>query len=343
MRRIAAMLMFLFLVACAPQPPAQTGSTQQTGQGRVVFALTDAPANLEGVSAVRLSVDSIQVHSAADGWATVSSTPRVYNLLELKQKGISVLLADVKLKTGTYQQMRLDISNAVVVDASGEHTAKLPSGELKIVANLEVGEGTSSALLDFMLDKSLRVTGKSEYILAPVVRLETRANADVQVENSGRVDIRGGRPVAVVEVGMDLKGNVGVGLGVPADVAVEVDGGSISIKTDIGIGTRASLALRSKTGIAGKVRHQFVIEPDGIPEGPSVAIQEGTTIKLNVKSGEVLAIAAQPGATVTLVVDGTGYQLQGGTEQYFEVLGSGRADILIRTGAETTGQIIVNP
>jgi len=234
-KTVLAIVCLLLLAACAPQQP--TGPTKPYGQpsaageGRAVFTITDAAANMQSVTSVKVTVDSVRVHSAAKGWVTVSSSAKTYDLLQLKASATQEILADAKLDADTYQQVRLDISKVVVVDASGEHEAKLPSGELKIVGQLVVeADSTSTATFDFIADESLHVTGKGEYIMTPVIQLETKTNAEVEVKAGNKVEIRGGNVKTNVKVSMDIAGNVGVGLKVGLDEELEIDGGIISVK-----------------------------------------------------------------------------------------------------------------
>src|SRR5689334_4138599 len=63
-------------------PPA---APQAGAQGRAVFTVTDAAAEMTGVTAVQLTVNKLEVHSAAKGWVTVTTAPKTYDLLELKR------------------------------------------------------------------------------------------------------------------------------------------------------------------------------------------------------------------------------------------------------------------
>ncbi|MBI2971490.1 MAG: DUF4382 domain-containing protein [Candidatus Aenigmarchaeota archaeon] len=230
-----------------------TGTGQSTGgnqEGRAVATMADAAADMGAVSSVKVTVDSVRVHSATEGWVTISSAPHTYDLLQLKAEGKQALLADTKLDAGTYDQLRLDISSVVVTDAQGSHQAKLPSGELKIVGDLVVkANSTAAAVFDFKADESLHVTGEGQYIMAPVVQLETRQNADVTVRSSADVAVSGGSVVTNVKVGMDAQGRVGVGLGIPANANLSIGSGS-TIIVGSGIGTAGS-AGGSASGSAG--------------------------------------------------------------------------------------------
>lgn len=242
----------IFLLGCAQTATVGTGTQSTTQQataekGNAVFAITDAAASMQSVSSVKITIDSVKIRSAAESWITVSSSAKTYDLLQLKAEGSQALLADVQLKEGTYDQIRLGISSVVVTDAKGEQEAKLPSGELKIQGNLIIkANSTATATFDFIADESLHLTGNGKYIMAPVVHIETREDADVEVSSSNKVEIKGGKIHTNVRVGMDAEGNIGVGLRIPADLNITIDtegaikiGGKGSGKVGIGIGASA--------------------------------------------------------------------------------------------------------
>jgi hypothetical protein len=227
MKSLIALGMFLavFLAGCAGPSP-QT----QEGKGRVVFTVADAAADMGAVSSVKVTVDRASVYSASKGWVEVSSAPKTYDLMELKASGEQALLADAQLDSGTYSQMRLDVSKVVVTDAQGQHEAKMPSGQMTITGNLEAkADSTSTATFDFIAHESLHVTSNGEYVMAPVVQVETKDDADVEVESDGRVVISGGTIRTSTKVGMDINGNVGVGLNIPVNANLTIMGGILVI------------------------------------------------------------------------------------------------------------------
>ncbi len=239
----------LLLFGCVASSGTASNSGN-SGDGRVVFAAKDAAANMGTITSVRTTIDSVQVHSEARGWVTVSSTPKTIDLMALRASGDAELLADAKLANGTYTQMNIHISRVVVTDAQGEHEAKLPSNTVKIVGNLVVkSNSTSTALFDFVADESLHLTGQGTYILAPVIKAETRTDANVQVTSNNKVLVSSGNIVMNAKVGMDINGNVGAGRSIPADVNLSVSSnGQVSI---LPAGTiRASGTGRAVIGIA---------------------------------------------------------------------------------------------
>ena len=217
---LVLLIPILLLAGCT----ATTQNGAEPVQGRVVFSITDAAADLGAVSSIDVTIDRVEVHNDAEGWVTVSDTPKTYDLLELRDENGTVALADVMLDAGTYQQIRMEISDVTVTDAEGEEEAKLPSGELRLVGNVVVEENITSAVtFDFIANESLHTTGNGRYIFAPVIQLETRTDADVAVAaDYNRVRIRGGTVTTATRLGMDVDGNVGAGLTIPAEARVDI-------------------------------------------------------------------------------------------------------------------------
>lgn len=232
-------------------------SGYQDGKGKVAFVITDAAANMGAVSKVEVTVEEIQVHSASQGWVTVSSNAKTYDLLELKAKGTNSLLVESDLKEDTYNQIRLDVSKVMVTDSDGSHEAKLPSNQIIINQDVEVKENsTTSAKFDFIADESLHVTGNGKYILAPVIQIETRSDADVDARYTNDVKINSGNVKSSTRVGMDISGNVGVGLGIASnadislsDSGVIVVGNGNGASNGLGINSQSNSSSGIKAGI----------------------------------------------------------------------------------------------
>ena len=145
-------------------------------------------------------------------------------------------MADVKLKEGAYDQVRLVISNVMITDAEGDHAAKLPSNELKIKSDrndlniFDINSDSISAVsFDFKTDESLHVTGNDKYILAPVVEVQTRDNADVKIKSDNKVEVNGGKVKSSLKVGMDVGGNVGMDVKIDKDKNIIIENDKIKI------------------------------------------------------------------------------------------------------------------
>jgi len=205
--------------------------TYTSNSGRAVFTVADAAADMGAVTSVKVTVDRLEVQSAARGWETISSSPYTYDLLQLRASGSQALMVDTKLEAGSYGQVRMHISKVMVSDSTGDHEATLPSGDLKIAGGFEVQQNSTTVVtFDFLADKSLHVAGNGRYILAPVVRMQGREDAEVDVSARADVKVMGGRVRTDTEVGMDAAGNMGVGMGIPANADITVSEGSILVR-----------------------------------------------------------------------------------------------------------------
>lgn len=239
----------IVLLAGCSQPEYNPGTNPGTNAqtGRVVFSITDAAADLESVSSIYVTIDKIEVQKQGGTWVTVSSTSKTYDLIKLKAEDSHALLADVELEEGLYNQMRLEISEVMVVDASGERKARLPSGELKVIGDIEVRKGTTStASFDFIADESLHVTGEGTYVMIPVVWVETKADAEASIAGSSSVTITGGSVKSKQKFGMDLEGNVSVGTQVLSTTVIQIGSDG-----KLGIGTTGRVVVGITDARAG--------------------------------------------------------------------------------------------
>ena len=236
---LATLVVGMLLSGCAQQTAAQNATTtkNKTGEvqtqnvtaasatGQVVFTMADkiAKPSANAITKVVVTVSGVQVHSAAQGWITVSSATNSFDLLQLNASAAQALLADANLTNGTYEQVRLTISKIEITDASGTHEAKIPSGDIKIVGKLVVDAGaTSTVKFDFKADKSIHVTGNGKYIFAPVIKLETRSNTTVDKSDAKNVKVSGGSVTDDKEVGMDENGTVGEGKSIADDAELDI-------------------------------------------------------------------------------------------------------------------------
>ncbi|MBI4201623.1 MAG: DUF4382 domain-containing protein [Chloroflexi bacterium] len=270
-------LLLLVLIGCTRTTPGPTATPAGSGEsGRAVFAITDAAMDLGTVTSIKVTISGIRVHAQGGAWLDVSFTEQTFDLLELKASGVSELMADVQLSAGNYDMMELSISKIVIVDAEGEHEAKLPSGKLQLKGELIVEAGaTATAHFDFLADQSLHLTGEGRYIFAPVIQMETRSRATAQVQANKEVRISGGSPRTRAQLGMDAEGNVDAGIRIVPDAvlriaadgrvmqtqgtalttgavkAVDMDNGIITITTRAGADLDLYLASDSEVHLSG--------------------------------------------------------------------------------------------
>jgi len=144
-----------------------------SGQGTVRVTMIDGPA---AFSSVNIVITEVSVHKAgsdtSSGWVVVNNSTRTYNLLSLTN-GSASIIGESNLDAGMYTQVRLKIgagSNVVVggvqfaLDVSSNSEVKL-NHPFTVSANAVCG-----LTVDFDADKSVHVTGTTQFKLNPVIR-----------------------------------------------------------------------------------------------------------------------------------------------------------------------------
>ncbi|MEM3030349.1 MAG: DUF4382 domain-containing protein [Candidatus Micrarchaeia archaeon] len=211
-KAIALLSLFLLFFGCAG------GETKPQPQGTFYLLVTDKKFDFQGVSSVRITVSEAKIFSPQQGWLTVSSLKQTIDLMQLANS--NALLAQAVVPPGNYSHARLLIERAVVTANGVEKEAVLPSHELKIALLIQVEQNLSSTLLlDFDLNRSLHSAG-DKIVFAPVVKADSRAGAVVSTQTGA---VQGGRFVSSDIFGMNERGEVNPGQGIPEDAELEVD------------------------------------------------------------------------------------------------------------------------
>ncbi len=153
--------------------------------GTLTVLLTDAPFPADLVAEANVTIDSLSIREKGGGdgdpFLTLSTDQRTFNLLDLRNEATEAL-AELDIPIGTYNLLRLYISDADVVLNSGEtFPLDVPSGDesgLKLFIRPDLLVGTDDRveiLLDIDVSKSFVVQGQPENITGftfkPVVRV----------------------------------------------------------------------------------------------------------------------------------------------------------------------------
>lgn len=188
-RWLGAGLLTALLAACG-------GGGSSDTSGTLRLAMTDAPAC--GYEHVYVTVTKIRVHQSASatgaageaGWAELLIPPQRIDLLSLTN-GVLQELGSLPLPAGSYQQIRLVLSDAAMANAlvtSGSNTEialTTPSAQqsgYKLQAHFDVAAGqVVDMVLDFDACKSIVRAGNSgRYNLKPVVSVIQRVTTAIE-------------------------------------------------------------------------------------------------------------------------------------------------------------------
>ena len=222
--------------------------------GKIIFSITDAAASMNGVTSVQMTASNVQLHSTAQGWVSVPGGPKQYDLLALNASGKVVFQASADVAADTYNQIRMHIDNVTVVKNGVSTQATLPMQDMTVNGNVVVRSGgTASVKTDFLADKSLHLTSQGQFIFAPVVTLETRNNANVQVASDGGVTIVGGNIDSSLNVGMDIDGTMKTDFILDATAGVLINNGVIQLQGNSGATTNAGAGAPINTNLNGQV------------------------------------------------------------------------------------------
>lgn len=212
----------------AMQDAGQVARDIPEGEGRVVVAATDAAVSLENVNGLNVALEKVTLHSEGEAEAVLLNEVKAMDLIELKSSGNLALVADTTVEAGTYDELRLTLSEDVTVetDTEASATATVPFNTLVVEGNFVVNEGRNAAVtVDFLAENSLHVTTDGQFVFAPAVDVESRSNADVDVSVENDVQFSNGNVDTDVMVGVDLSGNMGTDVTVDPNARVEfVDG-----------------------------------------------------------------------------------------------------------------------
>ncbi len=167
---------------------------KNTDTGSLKISITDSPFPIEMISDASVTITKIEVRMVSDTSDTIYKT--VYedtvtvNLLDLRN-GVTEDLSEVELEAGTYDLVRIYVSDASLTVIGGEtYDLKVPSGSqtgIKVFISpaVEVAGGLSSELLlDFDLQKSFVLKGNYStpagikgFNFKPVVRAVNNSTA----------------------------------------------------------------------------------------------------------------------------------------------------------------------
>lgn len=174
--QIVSIVVFLLLfIGCGSDDPARPDD----GEGRVVMYLADAPADV--FTEVNVELESVEIYSEQNGWVEVRSEAAIYNLLELTN-GTMAVVVDMNVEADTYTLIRVHIGGEsnIVVDGSMVDVSLSSGfqGGVELDHHIEIQSGaTAEILLDFDAHHSVSGSLTGGFTLEPVIRVQSMDDA----------------------------------------------------------------------------------------------------------------------------------------------------------------------
>ncbi|MFC1483588.1 DUF4382 domain-containing protein [Candidatus Neomarinimicrobiota bacterium] len=162
--------------------------------GTLAVLLTDGPFPADLVAEANVTIDSLDIREkntqdTTGAYTTISREQATYNLMDLRN-GVTESLANLEVEEGTYNQVRLYVSEAEVILKDGsEYPLQVPSGvrtglKIFISPDIEVQQDiTAELLLDIDVGKSFVVQGNPygpgsiDFLFKPVIRAVNQSTA----------------------------------------------------------------------------------------------------------------------------------------------------------------------
>lgn len=166
---VAAVLILspVALVSCSDSdsPSAPSGTMLRV-------ELTDAPT--DELAAVNVYISGLKVKPTTGPVERIANDIGPIDLLALRDT--SELLVAAQVAPGDYEfiHVELDEAGSSVVDAvtNEELPVKIPNEKIKVLGGFNVApDATTTVLLDFDADRSLKRRGNGEWLLEPVILL----------------------------------------------------------------------------------------------------------------------------------------------------------------------------
>lgn len=176
--------------------------------GSTVFSVSDAPS-LYNISALVVTVDNASIRSASTGkWYNVPLQANSFDLIELKN--ISSILSGVKLQSGIYDGLVLDISNVTATVNGTTENVILPNHKIYIIGYFNISNNSTNWInLDFDLSHSLHILANGSIAMLPVINVRHVNDSDLELNQSYIIIARGpGRVKAYEEYGMNENGSM---------------------------------------------------------------------------------------------------------------------------------------
>lgn len=163
----------LFVAQACNETPSESDTT-----GKLQLLMTDAPFPVDVLDSILVTISKVEMLKLSDSTCVDSISPEncesqridlgietmQINILEL-QNGVTALLSDTEIPTGTYKMMNLYVSDLKIFTKTGDTITQKMNNEqarIKILFRKKLvitGEQEQQLLLDFDIKRSFKMQG----------------------------------------------------------------------------------------------------------------------------------------------------------------------------------------
>jgi len=146
------------------------------GTSTLNVRLTDEPTAYDEVNVdIREVMVKFAKDTTSNGWVTLATNPRIYNLLAY-QNGVDTLLATGTFPVQTVKEIRFILGpNNTIKDNGIVYPLVIPSGSesgLKIKFSKDLRATLETVIIDFDAALSVKKEGTGDYKLRPVLKIK---------------------------------------------------------------------------------------------------------------------------------------------------------------------------
>lgn len=160
----------------------------------------------ELVDDLEVHISAIELKSTDKDWITVSNPDKTVSLNTTGQDQIPILLDDVHVEPGMYENVRLQISSVTAMQGGSERDVPLPNHEPTLPVRVHItNDKVSSLELRIMTSSISRHGNDGTYVWTPRIRAESRSGVAISQQQND-ISVSGGELITLTDLYQDAAG-----------------------------------------------------------------------------------------------------------------------------------------
>lgn len=220
----------LFIVALVIFFIRGTGGSGETS-GNVYVSVTNSQPLQAPIESIDITFDRVELWDEEErGWFEVSEQEQTISMGELAEQNMWHALAIGDIPAHDYDRVRLGIERVTIGTTDGTTTdAFIINTLLSLDGSIRVATDTVTSInLDILTDSSIHETVDNQYAFIPVIKLESRSDANVS-KDGDIFAVEGGTVDVNQTYGANANGGMRVNYRLPSNARIEEIGGSLLV------------------------------------------------------------------------------------------------------------------